>query len=84
MDTQHIAVLAKAHDGKRTVSTEIPVSGDAESSVVTSEGSPQPATTTQTLDQLYGALADSPVPEIVARRAGLLWEELPKRDHCAT
>ena len=62
--TQHITLLAKAHAGSITVHTEIPVSGDADTYVVTIEVAPQPQTPPQTLDQLYGALSDAPLPEI--------------------
>ncbi len=68
-DTQHLTLTAKAHDGKVTIRAEIPVSGEAEDYLVTIVVSPQlpehPATQpAPTLDQLYGALADSPLPEI--------------------
>jgi len=66
MTTQHITLLAKAHGGSITIHTEIPVTDDAETYVVTIDVAPQPRTPPQTLDQLYGALGDTPLPEITA------------------
>ena len=67
LETQHITLVAKPHDGKVTISAEIPVTGNAEEYVVTIDIAP-PAHTAQptklTLDDLYGALADTPLPEI--------------------
>lgn len=67
METKHITLVTKAHNGKVTVCTEIPVSDEADTYVVTIAVAPQaPALLQrpQTLDQLYGALADAPLPEI--------------------
>ena len=68
MDQQHITLIAKANDGKISIHTEIPAPGDAESYVVTIGVTPQPATDAAAqhaaLDALYGALADTPMPEI--------------------
>jgi hypothetical protein len=65
---QHITLIAKAHNGRISIHTEIPAPGDAESYVVTIDVTPQPATDTAAqhaaLDALYGALADTPLPEI--------------------
>ncbi len=60
METQHITIVAKAHNGKVTIHTDIPVSGTDETYVVTIAVAPQ----SPTLDELYGALADTPLPEI--------------------
>ena len=64
MDTQHVTLLAQAHDGSITVHAEIPVSGDAQTYVVTIEVAPQSGPTQPALDDLYGALSDAPMPEI--------------------
>jgi hypothetical protein len=56
--------LAHAHAGSITIHTEIPVTGDAENYVVNIEVAPQPESPPQTLDELYGALSDAPLPEI--------------------
>ena len=65
---QHNTLIARAENGKISIHTEIPAPGDAESYVVTIGVTPQPTTDTaaqrQALDALYGALADSPIPEI--------------------
>lgn len=67
METQQITLVARAHDGKIAVQAEIPVSGDAEAYAVTISVTPQPRTGTPeaSLDSLYGALADTPLPEVV-------------------
>ncbi len=69
MDQQHITLIAKAENGKISIHTEIPAPGDAETYVVTIGVTPQSTTDTaaqrQALDALYGALADTPLPEIV-------------------
>lgn len=64
MTTQHITLLAKAHAGSITVHTEIPVADEAETYVVTIEVAPQLHAPPQTLDELYGTLRDTPLPEI--------------------
>lgn len=67
VETQHITLVTKAHNGKITVRTEIPVSDEADTYLVTIAVAPQPPASSQpsqTLDQLYGALADTPLPEI--------------------
>lgn len=64
METQHVTLVTNAHNGKLTLRMEIPVSGDADTYVVTIAIAPQPPVPPQTLDQLYGALADAPLPEI--------------------
>lgn len=64
MATQHITFLAKAHAGSITVHTEIPVAGDAETYIVTIKVAPQVKAPPQALDRLYGALSDTPMPEI--------------------
>ena len=63
MDTQHITFVAKAHEGSITVHEQISVSGDADTYIVNIEVTPQ-TKTPQTLDELYGALSDTPMPEI--------------------
>jgi len=68
-DTQQLTLMAKSHDGKVSIRAEIPVSGEAEDYLVTIVVAPHfpehPATQpAPTLDQLYGALADTPLPEI--------------------
>lgn len=60
METQYVTLVAKAHAGSIAIHTDIPVSGDADTYIVTIAVAPQP----QTLDQLYGALSDTPLPEI--------------------
>lgn len=67
METQQVTLVTRAHDGKVTVHADIPVSGDADTYVVTIEVAPQTSATapaSPTLDELYGALADTPLPEI--------------------
>lgn len=67
MEIQHVTLVAKAHDGKITVRTEIPVSDEADTYVVTIAVAPQPPVSPQppqTLDELYGELMDTPLPEI--------------------
>jgi len=64
METQYITLVAEAHDGKVTIRTEIPVSDANGTYVVTIAVSPQPSAQSQALDQLYGALADTPMPEV--------------------
>lgn len=67
VETQHITLVTKAHNGTITVRTEIPVSDEADTYLVTIAVAPQPPASSQpsqTLDQLYGALADTPLPEI--------------------
>jgi hypothetical protein len=61
---QHTTIQAKAHDGKVVVNTIIPVSGDAEDYLISIELIPQHLPAIQSLDHLYGALADTPLPEI--------------------
>ena len=60
MEAQHITIVTKAHDGKVTIRTEVPVTGDDETYIVTIAVAPQ----AKSLDELYGALADAPIPEI--------------------
>lgn len=66
METQRITLVAQAQDGKITVSAEIPVSEGAGTYLVTIAVTPQPSeqTPATTLDHLYGALADTPLPEM--------------------
>jgi hypothetical protein len=68
MEQQQITLIAKAENGKISIRTEIPAPGDAETYIVTIGVAPQSTTDTaaqrQALDALYGALADSPIPEI--------------------
>lgn len=67
MEIQHVTLVTKAHDGKITVHTEIPVADGADTYKVTSTVTPQSAASprpSQTLDHLYGALAETPLPEI--------------------
>jgi hypothetical protein len=68
MEQQQITLIAKAHNGRISIHTEIPAPGDAESYVVTIGVTPQatlePAAQHAALDALYGALADTPLPEI--------------------
>ncbi len=63
MKTQRIKLVAKAHEGHITIHAEIPVSGDADTYVVNIDVEPQPKTLPRTLDELYGVLADTPLPE---------------------
>lgn len=60
MTTRHITLVAKAEAGNITVHADIPVDDEADTYVVSIGVTPQ----TQTLDQLYGALSDVPLPEI--------------------
>jgi hypothetical protein len=68
MEQQHITLIARAENGKVSIHTEIPAPGDDETYIVTIGVTPQSTTDTaaqrQALDALYGALADSPIPEI--------------------
>jgi hypothetical protein len=66
METQYITLVTKAQNGKITVRAEIPVPDGADTYLVTIGITPQPSaeTPTHTLDALYGALADTPLPEI--------------------
>ncbi len=71
MQTQHITLLAKAQNGKITVRAEILVSDGAETYLVTIAITPQPPAEAanhpdHALDSLYGALADTLLPEITA------------------
>jgi hypothetical protein len=67
---QHITLIAEAHAGKVTVSADVPVPSETGTYVVTiavtpkSEGQPA-ADAQRALDDLYGALADAPMPEIM-------------------
>ena len=58
MEAQHITIVAKAHDGKVSIHTEVPVTDD-DTYVVTIAITPQ----SHALDELYGALEDTPIPE---------------------
>ena len=67
METKQITLVTKAHDGKITVRTEIPVSDETDTYIVTIAVAPQASALLQrpqTLDELYGALADARLPEI--------------------
>ena len=66
METLHVTLVTEAHDGKVTIRTEIPVPDAAGTYVVTLAVSPQLSTQSQSLDHLYGALADTPMPEITS------------------
>jgi hypothetical protein len=66
MEIQHLTLVTAAHNGKVTIRTEIPVSDADGTYVVTIAVSPQCSTQSQALDQLYGALADTPMPEITS------------------
>jgi hypothetical protein len=63
MATQHITLLAKAHAGTITVHTNIPVDDETDTYIVNIEVAPQPRPAADTLDRLYGALRDDPLPE---------------------
>ncbi|HET9979119.1 MAG TPA: hypothetical protein VFQ32_01645 [Ktedonobacterales bacterium] len=63
MEPQRIKLVAKAHEGHITIHAEIAVSGDADTCVVKIDVEPQPKTPPRTLDELYGLLADTPLPE---------------------
>jgi hypothetical protein len=63
MVTQRITLVAKAHGGHITIHAEIPASGDADTYEVNIDVAPQPKTPPLTLDQLYGVLSDTPMPE---------------------
>jgi hypothetical protein len=68
MEQQQITLIAKAENGKISIHTEIPAPGDADTYVITIGVAPQPATESEAqraaLDALYGALADTPLPEV--------------------
>jgi hypothetical protein len=64
MESHDVTILAKAHNGKVAVNTEIAVSGSDNDYVVTIHITPQTLTPMQLLDQLYGMLANNPMPEI--------------------
>lgn len=64
METQHMTIIAKPANGKLTIHADIPVSGAAESYVVTIDVMPKNTSPVQSLDHLYGILADTPMPEI--------------------
>ena len=66
MKIQHIKLVAKAHQGHISIHAEIPVSGDADTYEVSIDVAPQPKKQPLTRDQLYGALSDTPMPEIIA------------------
>lgn len=64
MESQQVTLVAKAHNGKIRVSADIPVSSGTDTYVVTIAVTPQideSPSTRSALDQLYGALADSPM-----------------------
>ncbi len=67
--TTQITLTAKAHNGKVSVHADIPVSGDADEYLVSIAVTPRlpersAPQLVSTLDHLYGALADTPLPEI--------------------
>ena len=64
MEKQHVTIIAKPENGKLTIHTDIPVSGAAEAYVVTIDVTPQQPVAAHSLAQLYGILADTPMPEI--------------------
>lgn len=66
METQRIKLVAKAYKGYITIHAEIPVSGDADTYKVSIDVEPQPQTQSPTLDQLYGTLSATPMPETIA------------------
>jgi hypothetical protein len=66
METQRIKLVAKAHEGHITIHAEIPVSGEADTYVVNIDVEPQPHAPPLTIDELYGVLRDTPMPEIMA------------------
>jgi len=69
MAPNEVVLILKSHDGKVTIHTEIPVSGEADVYVVTVAVVPRLSTQaaqSQTLDNLYGALKDAPLPEIIS------------------
>lgn len=75
MEAQRITLVAQAKDGKITVSAEIAVPDGAGTYLVTIAVAPQLSTQapSSTLDQLYGALADTPLPELIEEK---------RRDRC--
>jgi hypothetical protein len=85
MDTQHVTLVAEAHDGKVTVQAEIPVAGDADTYLVTIAVEPQHKanSASKTLDALYGALSDAPIPEIERDLLPEQRDELKGRAGCA-
>jgi hypothetical protein len=65
--TKYVMLVARAYKGKIIVRTEIPVSDEADNYVVTIAVAPRASAhlqRPQTLDQLYGALEDAPLPEM--------------------
>ena len=68
MEQQRITLIAKAHNGMISIRTEIPVSDEPHTYVVTIDVTPQSVVETaaeqRLLDALYGVLADTPLPEI--------------------
>jgi hypothetical protein len=68
MEQHHITLIAKAHNGTISIQTEIPVSDDTDTYVVTigvkPQSAPEAAAQREALDGLYGVLADAPLPEI--------------------
>ncbi len=65
MELRHLTLITKPNNGKITISAEILVTGDDDEYVVTIDVVPHAPAPSQTLDDLYGALADCPLPEIV-------------------
>jgi hypothetical protein len=78
VETRRITLVAQAKDGKITVSAEIPVSGGTDTYLITIDITPQPPaeTASRALDALYGALADTPLPEIIEDRYPEIRDEL--------
>lgn len=66
MVKQHVTLVAQAKDGKLTVRAEIPVPEGADTHLVNIDIMPQSPSETirHVLDALYGALADTPLPEM--------------------
>ena len=67
METYTLTLVKKAQHGKLTVRAQIPVHGEGDTYVVTIAVRQQAAQppSAQTLDELYGALAGTPIPEIL-------------------
>lgn len=68
-DTKQITLTTRARNGKVSVHADIAVSGEDRDYIVTiavTPSSPEHAAVLppKTLDELYGALADTPLPEI--------------------
>ncbi len=64
METQRIKLVAKAHEGHIIIHAEVAVSGDADTYVANIDVEPQSKTPGRGLDELYGALSDTPMSDV--------------------